>query len=136
MREILFRGKRKDNIEWIEGYLTVCDDRYFIVEKDKVGCLCFDTLPKGHYVFMQYLEIIPETLGQFTGKYDKNGKKIFEGDIVEAMMDYGPAGLLKTITRIYWDDNGGWQWEYFETDTIEVIGNIHDNADIRFGIVE
>lgn len=74
--------------------------------------------------------IKPETIGQFTGIYDKNSKKIFEGDIVRAMMDYGTAGMRESITEIYWDMFHGWQFEYFDISTMEVIGNIYDNPEL------
>lgn len=116
MREILFRGKRLDNGKQIEGYLV----------KNKFG--------PGYgnaYIFNDILgpcRVYPETVDQFTGKFDKNYRKIFEGDIVRAMMDFGPAGMLPVIVSICWDNSvGGWNWGYFDMSTIEVIGNIHDN---------
>lgn len=134
MRHYVFRGKRIDNGEWIRGYLIRGKD--WINDSIVTAIVSLDSRMFPANEVTGYEVVDDKTVGQFTGKLDKYGRPIFEGDIVEAMMDYGPAGLLKTITRIYWDDNGGWQWEYFELDTIEVIGNIHDNADIRFGIVE
>lgn len=75
MREILFRGKRLDNGEWVQGDLrqTGLIHKFSIVYKDE------------DYLHVRIVE--PETVGQFTGLTDKNGTKIFEGDIVKEMFE-------------------------------------------------
>ena len=139
MREILFRGKRVDNGEWIEGFYAKSGDKTFIlIDNDfAVG-----------YVIMK--EVYPETVGQFTGLTDKNGKKIFEGDIVKynlwddkfdycevkfgyfyaAMDSYngGPAlGFYLADINGKADDIGFFENLY---KFVEVIGNIHDNPEL------
>ena len=132
MREILFRGKTRRGT-WLKGFL-------FQIEEDCCTRTCVATEPiwANDYgdISGDYATVIPETIGQYTGLTDKNGKKIFEGDIIRAFMDFGPAGLLERIASVGWHDKYGYQWNYFDTDTIEVIGNIHDNPELLKGGAE
>ena len=136
MREILFRGKRVDNGEWTYGYLFVCWDRCYIL-----WGMSGDNPIKE--------EVVPETVGEYTGLTDKNGKRIFEGDIVElddrnydikwrAAVEFGnPNGdyswgwQLNPIGKV--DINTGILW-WVEAEKAgaycEVIGNIHDNPEL------
>ena len=81
MREILFRGKRKDSAEWMYGYLVIADERYFIATYPE--CITSLYYPDDIYTFTSFVEVIPSTIGQYTGLTDKNDIKIFEGDIVQ-----------------------------------------------------
>ena len=139
MREILFRGKRKDNGEWIQGDLL--HDR-FISSNEKI-CRIYNEESK-----LTHREdvVIPETVGQYTGLKDKNGKRIFEGDIILHHSDniYAiPANAEKGL--VYWDDMCcGWRrtsngvlhnnvvktYRMSNECDYEIIGNIHDNPEL------
>ena len=135
MREILFRGKRIDNGEWVEGGLisVACCGKpatYSIMPTTPTSC---------NY------SVIPETVGQYTGLTDKNGNKIFEGDILSAYFD----DLFPDSESILVVGNNGFAFTlkcrdcepeiidntdipYFK-DNFEVIGNIHDNPELLKG---
>ena len=150
MREILFRGKRTDNGEWVEGYLSKSRD------ENKQLKLCIDHEEQG---VMCSSIVIPETIGQYTG-LTVNGKKIFEGDIIRYadLYDYyiyldsveNPEayekideGYIWTIDEVVYAIKDGYpafdlNKHNFEVNGLselsesgqyfyEVIGNIHDN---------
>lgn len=123
-REILFRGKRKDNGEWAEGLLW--KKKY---NHNKLFISCFPDKDDNEEVFV----ICPETVGQYTGLTDKNGKRIFEGDIFN--IEY-PETTVKNAVIEYVGASfyGSTDFDYWELDDyreIEVIGNIHDNPELK-----
>jgi uncharacterized phage protein (TIGR01671 family) len=117
MREILFRGKRKDNGEWVYGYCVVIAKCYYIFTGKLV-------IAKNATNF-EYYAVFPETVGQFTGLTDKNGTKIFEDDIL----------LVNDIQKVYvFFERGQFVVNHYAINLLcarniesEVIGNIHDN---------
>lgn len=130
MREILFKAKRTDNGEWVEGYYVASDVKSFI---------CMDIVEHYCVTALRWLEIDLETLCQFTGLYDKSGKRIWENDILMAHLDesypedvtcetveWGVAGWVTheadSADREYLDE--------FDLEHFEVVGNIFDNPEL------
>lgn len=132
MKKILFRGKRVDNGEWLDGNLV--------------------TYPSGTYkivittsrqpIFGTLKEVIPETVGQYTGLEDKEKNRVFTGDVVKN--DCGDIGLICLGTYKVWSTaHFGFyiDWHndkhlrpdilyWFDEDRVSVIGNIHDTPEL------
>ncbi len=124
MRDIEFRGKRTDNGEWVHGY--VC--RYGWTGKE-------NTYIVPDYASALYsLEVDPKTVGQYTGLKDKNGTKIFEGDIVMLRGDEEPYQVVfdESCFQIY-DSSVCYVMDNFYDYEMEVIGNIYDNPELLGG---
>lgn len=124
MREILFKAKRLDNGEWVEGYLLHDSEQNesYIAEyfEDKSAYL---------------REVDPETVCQFTGLTDKNGVKIFEGDVVKS---YDLYGKYDGKGIVHWKDLFS-SWQFGECRVLlklckyEVIDNIFDDPELMKG---
>lgn len=126
MREIKFRGKRIDNNEWVYGYFT----------KNHKSGKCYITTQSESGGAKPH-QVIPETIGQYTGLKDKNGKEIYEGDICNCR-EYECFGKVEWNNEeagFYFCvvvEGGGFEEEhlYDYIDELEVIGNIHDNPEL------
>lgn len=148
MRPIIFRGKCLDNGEWVEGDYF----RKYIYDRYDNGSLHhligWQVTDNDGEKFNDYEDVDPDTVGQYTGMKDKNGKKIFEGDIFKE--DY--SGIVRSVFRVpgglAFEDNpvsfgydhrapvypyssiaemqnASWLSKY-----CEVVGNIHDNPEL------
>lgn len=127
MREILFRGKRTDNGEWVEGaYLHLNTGNDYICD----GTVWIGTLQPCKN------EVLPETVGQYTGLTDKNGNKIFEGDIVKLYDVLSIVDWKKCEWHLKHIEGQPYSCPYFgdKNYKCEVIGNIHDNKELLEGV--
>ena len=125
MREILFRGKRVDNGEWVYGLFARC----------KVGNLILPCIQKerendsGDYI--EAIIVNGETVGQYTGLKDRNGNKIFEGDIIRFIKENCLVIFVENdcAFRIEVDGRISTALRKAHSKDYEVIGNIHDEED-------
>ena len=136
MREILFKAKQVGDDEWVEGYYTECNGKAFIginisIYGDIFEVFCTPVI--------RWFEVDPKTLCQFTGLCDKNGKKIWENDILMAHLDESyPEDV--TYETVEWNvagwvahETGSTDREYlgeFDIKHFEVVGNIFDNKEL------
>ena len=158
MREILFKAKRLDNGEWVEGSLISTEDNSGFILQSKTKAF----IPKGANTFCstECYEIDPTTLCQYTGLVDKNGKRIWENDILRghgndedlAKVVFGRFNVIDVEIIECIDSVIGWCTEVIETDALskcepfclpmpltdfyikrceyEVCGNIFDNPEL------
>lgn len=140
MREILFRAKRIDNGEWQEGYLF--DDGMVETKHYFVGWICVEPY-KGTacdtwtITGIDFCEIDPETICQYTGLKDKNGNRIWENDIVSGYFNHKKiTGFIKYGSNaVYYIEREGSYGIHLDNseDWLEVIGNIFDNPELLKG---
>ena len=127
MREILFRGKRTDNNNWVEGAFCLKDcDEPFGDMLDRPSIIKYDPPCDGFW-----FRVDPETVGQFTGLFDKNGKKIFEGDIISGLGNTYVCGWDEgNVEFTVFDGKESFGLAYAAYPCMEVVGNIHDNPEL------
>lgn len=132
MREILFRGKRATG-DWVKGFY-VQKPNPFSEDGQPIRHCIVDLPPFGY-------DVDPETIGQFTGRYDKNGEKVYEGDVLSLIGgEYRGVVMWSDHDQCYfispnWDNHTtiGDFGDFGRADYYEIVGNIHDNPELLKG---
>lgn len=138
MREILFRGKSIKTNQWIYGGFHIWEKRQVCalgndrLKDDEISCVITVNsfadwnMPRT----MQAVEVIADTVGQYTGLTDRNGRKIFEGDIVNILTENEEFGIITYDDGGFFVDASTFSVDFMNNingSDIEVIDNIHDN---------
>lgn len=132
MREILFRGKRVDNGEWFYGVPTIDSRGQTVIVENVFDCDEYNC--RG----ASCLYVDENTIGQYTGLTDKNGKKIFEGDILNTTNSNCATWYVDYKNTAFCCNQGNANYscvldEFMQFSVVEVIGNIHDNPELLKG---
>ncbi len=138
MRKILFRGKRTNNGEWVEGSYVAANHHWHKhgIHRDWIVCNAYAN--GGWFALGVKYPVITESIGQFTGLTDKNGKKIFEGDILNTSNSNCRIWYVDYKNTAFCSNQGNANYscvldDFMLYSSVEVIGNIHDNPELLKG---
>lgn len=135
MREILFKAKRVDNGEWVEGNIVISEDaeegyEAIIIPKSNSNMFTKGG-SKGDLGFENWYKVDVNTICQYTGLTDKNGNKIWENDVVKDNVVFGSVVWDEKYAQFMIDDEFDGHQDYSDWwQEVEVIGNIFDNPEL------
>lgn len=138
----LYHGKRVDNGEWVEGCFVAVKNKCYIGQEVTESTKSVSCLNGTWYGFDNFYEVIPETVGQYIALHDKNGAKIFEGDIIKNVWTGDIHTVDWCVDCAVWvlpcitDQRRETTFMSYSGDDYEIIGNIHDNPELLEGGVE
>lgn len=141
MVTLLCRGKQTENNKWVEGYY-VCTHNY-LDNREIHLMFCDDSTVYPHNEITGTVEVDPKTIGRFTGLTDKNGVKIFEGDVVHLSGDKGTDTRFINYNALVVFRHGGFcaidgtpddycvcRFDFTSSLNCEIIGNVYDNLEL------
>lgn len=126
MREIKYRGLRKDNNEWVYGYFMTSSKEHHMGERSLI--VCDDRCAA--YAGRNYYEVIPESVGEFTGLKDKNEKDLYDGDIIKHGVIYFDERYLGFFVKMFKQRVGEEIKPLYDVLFPEWIGTIHQNPEL------
>ena len=138
MREILFRGKRVSDGKWVQGKPWI----YPMMSEAIIIYAVELKMDDERETYCESVIVDPATIGQYTGQKDKNGKRIFEGDVVEfrridalgwTKHRTGQVRYSVDLPIFYILATTGDGWDWYDCKEIEIVGNIHDNPELIGG---
>ena len=133
MRDLIFRGQRCDNGEWVYGFYVRADHHWHNHGVHKDWIICGASANGGWFALHNKHAVKADTVGQYTGLTDKNGTRVFEGDIVDILSECEELGVIAYEDGAFVVNANGFSLDFISNidgKDVEVIGNVWDNPEL------